>query len=68
MLGGHRITHDEHPRLPYRRREVEEKSGLMQCGNLKLFCSELAFLTKCASSGDVLVYVGGKLPPFPDHG
>lgn len=62
MLGQHLITHDKHPKMEYRKRGAEEKGGIMQCGNLKLFCSELAFLTENVSSGDIIVYVVGCFP------
>lgn len=60
MLGYHTIDHSKHPRMEYRQRASEEKGGVMQGGSLKLFCSEVAFLTGCYRPGDIVVYVGGR--------
>ena len=45
---------------------IQEKSSIMHCGQLKLLCMETAFLTKWASPGDLVVYIGGGICPSLD--
>lgn len=53
------IDHGTSKRMVYHSRESDDKNMIMQCGQLKLLCTETSFLTRWASPGDVVVYVGG---------
>lgn len=59
MLGSHSISYNEsHKRLEYRLRDAGEKLGVMQDNCLKLFCSEVSFLSGVSKQDDIVVYVG----------
>ena len=53
------MDHETHPRIPYEHRKSLSLDGAEVCGKLKALCSEVQFLTKVASPGDVVVYVAG---------